>query len=81
MKFTKVRIVLIATLCTVVVVCGIGLWIIESRLAAAHPECVGTGSPRATLTATVNDDGTQRRGLGRVLAKLGCPETPTPARK
>ncbi|TWS23686.1 hypothetical protein FK268_15620 [Tsukamurella sputi] len=80
MKFTKVGIVLIATLCAAVVVCGVGLWIIESRLAAAHPECVGTGSARATLTATVGENGPRDRVLDRVLTRLGCPESPSPQR-
>ncbi len=72
MTFTKLRFGLIAMLCAAVVLCGVALWIVESRLVSAHPECVGTGSPRVSAAEPVGQPPALHRTLGRVLAGLGC---------
>ncbi|WP_336671920.1 hypothetical protein [Tsukamurella sp. USMM236] len=72
MTFTKVRVALVAALCAAVVLCGVGLWMVESRLVSHHPECVGTGSPRVSVTEPVGEQPVLHRALDRVLGGLGC---------
>lgn len=72
MTFTKIRVALVAALCAAVVLCGVALWMVESRLVSQHPECVGTGSPRLTVTGTVGERPALHRALDRVLGGLGC---------
>ncbi|MGX9295078.1 hypothetical protein [Tsukamurella paurometabola] len=72
MRFTKAGTAAVAALCAAVVMCGVALWIIESRLVAAHPECVGAGSPRLSVSERVGDEPVLHRALDRVLSGLGC---------
>lgn len=72
MTFTKARVALVAALCAAVVVCGVGLWMVESRLVSMHPECVGTGSPRVTATESAGQRPALDRAVDRVLGGLGC---------
>ncbi|WP_151901729.1 hypothetical protein [Tsukamurella tyrosinosolvens] len=77
MTFTRVRIALIAALCGAVVLCGVGLWIVESRLVANHPGCAGTGSLRVSVSESVSGEPVLQRALDRVLSGLGCATGPS----
>ncbi|MCS3780697.1 hypothetical protein [Tsukamurella ocularis] len=72
MIFTKIRFGLVAMLCTVVVLSGVALWIIESRLVSAHPECVGTGSPRVAAAELVGERPALSSALDRMLDGVRC---------
>ncbi|CAM3316334.1 hypothetical protein [Tsukamurella hominis] len=72
MTFTKIRVALVTALCAAVVLCGVGLWMVESRLVSQHPECVGTGSPRASVAGSVGERPVLHRAIDRVLGGLGC---------
>ncbi len=71
MTFTKARIVLVPVLSTLVVLCGIGLWMVESHLVNSYTGCGGTGSARAVPEVRTQDVGTGDRLVGRAL-KAEC---------
>ncbi|MGZ9826487.1 hypothetical protein ACXYTP_06205 [Tsukamurella ocularis] len=76
MEFEKARVAVITALCAAVVLCGVALWTVESRLVSVHPECAGTGTPRAAVAESAGDGPLLRRALDRVLGGLGCVASP-----
>ncbi|TWS18173.1 hypothetical protein FK529_16835 [Tsukamurella asaccharolytica] len=76
MAIAGARVVLIAVLCSVVVLCGIGLWHVESRLLTTYPECVGTGSPRVSAVESPGEVRAVQSAIDRVLDGLGCKAVP-----
>lgn len=73
MAVTKVRALAVSALCLAVVLCGVGLWIVESRLAADHPGCPVVGSHR--LAPALSAPAAFQRGplVHRGPSGLGCP--------
>ena len=79
MGFTRIRLTVVSVLCLAVVVCGVGLWIVESRLVSTDSDCGGPGSPRAVPGVLVTvDDRASLDVLDTMLSRMGC-GTPAPA--
>lgn len=79
MRFTKVGAAMIAALCAVVVVCGVALWKVESRLYDAHPDHSGVGTPRVSAAEPGGDEPVLQRVIDGVLGGLGCVPEPSGA--
>ncbi|KXP04011.1 hypothetical protein AXK60_19915 [Tsukamurella pseudospumae] len=80
MRFTRIRFTVVSALCLAVVLCGVGLWVVESRLVSKDSDCGGAGSPRAVPGVLVTVDDRATLGvLDTMLSRLGC-GAPAPAR-
>ncbi|MET9329043.1 hypothetical protein [Tsukamurella sp. NPDC003166] len=67
------RITAVSALCLAVVLCGVGLWIVESHLVSKGSECGGMGSPRAVPGVLVAvDDRATLNVLDDLLSRMGC---------
>ncbi|GAA1075673.1 hypothetical protein GCM10009648_10240 [Tsukamurella spumae] len=74
------RIALMSALGLAVVLCGVGLWIVESHLVSTDPDCDGAHSSRAVPGVLVAVDDHVSLGVhDTMLSWMGC-GTPAPSR-